>query len=76
VTGGGSPTVTEKFRFQASGGLSVGNANIATDGGAGIIVGTGFQAGLSPGLTQTCTVNQAKTLIFTLGVLTGGTCNS
>lgn len=69
-------TTQEDFRFQASGGLSVGNANIATDGGAGIIVGTGFQAGASPGLTQTCTVNQAKTLVFTLGILTGGSCNT
>lgn len=28
------------------------------------------------GITQTCTVNQAKTLIFKGGVLVGGTCNS
>lgn len=36
----------------------------------------GFIANGNTGLTQTCTVNQAKTLIFTLGILTGGTCNS
>lgn len=38
VTGGGSPSTTEKFRFQASGGLSIGNANIAIDPTAGGIV--------------------------------------
>lgn len=36
----------------------------------------GFIANGNTGLTQTCTVNQAKTLIFTLGILTGGTCNT
>jgi len=36
----------------------------------------GFAVNGSAGLTQTCTVNQAHTLIFTLGILTGGTCNS
>lgn len=30
----------------------------------------------STGVTQTCTTNKASTLVFTLGILTGGTCNS
>jgi hypothetical protein len=39
-------------------------------------VSGGLPAWGATGITQTCTVNQAKTLIFTLGLLTGGTCNS
>jgi hypothetical protein len=37
---------------------------------------TGFNVNGTAGITQTCTVNQAKTLVFTLGILTGGSCNS
>ena len=39
-------------------------------------VSGGLPAWGPTGITQTCTVNQAKTLIFTNGILTGGTCNS
>ena len=47
-------------------------------GSAGQYLGVsgGLPAWGATGLTQTCTVNQAKTLIFTLGILTGGSCNS
>jgi hypothetical protein len=37
---------------------------------------TGFVADGRVGITQTCTVNQSKTLIFVLGILTGGTCDN
>jgi hypothetical protein len=43
LTASGSTTNTEQMRFQGSGGLSVGNANVATDGGAGVIVATNLQ---------------------------------
>lgn len=47
------------------------------DKGAGTVNAAGaYYENGSQGLTQTCTVNQAKTLIFTGGILTGGTCNS
>jgi hypothetical protein len=77
---------SENARFNTSGGLSIGTT---TDAGTGALLTntsikatttieatTGFRINGNPGLTQTCTVNQAKTLIFTLGILTGGTCNS
>ena len=76
VTALTTTTDAVQMRLQNNGSLSLGSANLATIGGAGVMVATGFQAGVSPGLTQTCTVNQAKTLIFTLGILTGGSCNS
>ena len=41
VTGGGSPSTTEKLRIQASGGLNVGNHDLATDVGAGNILLSG-----------------------------------
>jgi len=49
--------------------------------GASMFAGTvsstaGFIANGNTGITQTCTVNQAKTLVFTLGILTSGSCNS
>ena len=62
------------------------NANNAvrmslSDAGALLVASTvssvgGFIANSNTGLTQTCTVNQAKTLVFTLGILTGGSCNT
>jgi hypothetical protein len=56
-----------------SGGLGVGGGVFSN----GVVRSTsGFNANGNAGLTQTCTVNQAKTLIFTLGILTGGTCNT
>lgn len=60
--------------------INIGNAsataiNIGNSGSTTTITGT-IKAGSSTGQSQTCTVNQAKTLIFTNGILTGGTCNS
>jgi hypothetical protein len=70
----------ERARFNAGGGMSLGTT---TDSGTGNLLvsgtirsNTGFNINGAAGLTQTCTVNQAKTLIFTLGILTGGTCNT
>jgi len=56
-------------------------ADSGTWGASGIATGvinatTGFKANGTSGVSQTCTVNQAKTLIFSEGILTGGTCNS
>jgi hypothetical protein len=47
ITGGGTPSTTEKFRFQASGGLNVGNHDITLDPGAGnaILSGNGSSLG-------------------------------
>jgi hypothetical protein len=63
----GTPTLTlpnasGTIAVSASGGISLNatTGNITTNGG----------------ITQTCTVDQAKTLVFTNGILTGGTCNS
>jgi hypothetical protein len=66
--------VANDMRLQGSGGLSVGNANIATDGGAGVVVASGYQVGATAGITHTCTITATQTLIFTNGLLTGGTC--
>lgn len=56
-----------------TGGVGIGGGIFAT---GSIRSNGGFNANGSTGLTQTCTVNQAKTLIFTLGILTGGSCNT
>lgn len=42
----------ETARFQTSGGLSIGNANVATDGGSGILVSTGARFMGITGSTQ------------------------
>ncbi len=56
-----------------TGGTGVGGAIFAN----GVIdTAQHFAIGASSGLTQTCTVNQNLTLIFTGGILTGGSCNS
>ena len=68
--GGGSPTTLENLRVQASGGLSVGNANIATDGGAGIAVATGFQAGAVAGVSCAANTVSLSTLVVTGGIVT------
>lgn len=52
TTADASVTVTEQLRIQGSGGLSVGNANVATDGGTGVVVATSF-TGAGTGLTGT-----------------------
>lgn len=77
-------------RNNSAGSLAIGagtgagnNINLLTAGStrlgisdAGIaFVGTLTENG-SPGITQTCTVNQAKTLVFANGILVGGSCNS
>ena len=73
----GAPTQ----RLLVQQGVTVGTAS--TDPGAnnllsgGTISATGgFISNGNSGITQTCTVNQAKTLVFTLGILTSGSCNS
>lgn len=43
TTASGSTTQTVNMELQGSGGLSVGNANISTDGGAGVIVATNLK---------------------------------
>lgn len=49
---------------------------LADDSGYGGIDAGTYAASGAAGLTQTCTVNQALTLIFTNGILTGGSCTS
>lgn len=76
ITGGGSPSPTEMARFQPSGGLSIGNANVGTNGGAGILVATGA--------TLTTLSNTATTSAVCYNTGTGvltydgtiGTCNT
>jgi hypothetical protein len=64
-----SQTASGAYALKQNGsGLVLFNSNVSAVGG--------FTANGNTGLTQTCTVNQAKTLIFTLGILTGGSCNS
>ncbi len=70
----GSGAASNFIYIEPTGGLNVGTDS---DPGAGIINATsGYKVNGAAGITQTCTVNQAKTLIFTLGILTGGSCNS
>jgi hypothetical protein len=59
-------------------GLQVGAAPTGGDKGAGSInfSGTLWTNGTQGIASRTCTVNQALTLIFTNGILTGGTCVS
>lgn len=47
---------------------------ITSSGPGGALTAPAFQSGAVA--SQTCTVNQAKTLTFTNGILTGGTCNT
>ena len=58
------------------GGLQVGAPTGGAKGIGTINAAGAYYENGAQGLTQTCTVNQAKTLIFTGGILTGGTCNS
>lgn len=69
TTADASTTVTEQLRLQGSGGLSVGNANLATDGGAGVVVATSF-TGAGTGLTGTAASLTAGT-VTTNANLTG-----
>jgi hypothetical protein len=74
--------LTHSMALYTSGGVVIGTTppgdpsanNLAVQGT--VKATGGFIANTSTGLTQTCTVNQAKTLVFTLGILTGGSCNS
>lgn len=80
---GSGLVVTESTWTQpAAGVLNFGTAtasaiNIGNSGSTTTITGT-IKAGSGTGQSQTCTVNTASalTLIFTNGILTGGTCNS
>lgn len=71
-------TITETWTTPTT--ISVGGTNATTIGignsGSTTTINGTIKAGSSTGQSQTCTVNQAKTLIFTNGILTGGTCNS
>ena len=64
----------------SSGGINgsiIGGTTAAAITGTAINATTGFKANGTSGVaSQTCTVNQAKTLIFTFGILTGGSCNT
>jgi hypothetical protein len=61
--------------FLAGPGTTVTGAGAATFTGP-VRSNTGFNINGTAGVTKTCTVNQALTLIFTNGILTGGTCNT
>lgn len=79
-TQGSGLTVTENAWTQTGTTLDFGTTTATTigignSGSTTTITGT-IKAGSGTGQSQTCTVNQAKTLIFTNGILTGGTCNS
>jgi hypothetical protein len=65
------------FTLGSSGGSQVGTPT-GGDKGAGTlnIQGTIWTNGTQGIASKTCTVNQNLTLIFTNGILTGGTCNS
>lgn len=69
TTADASATATDQLRIQGSGGISVGNANIATDGGAGVVVATSF-TGAGTGLTGTAASLTAGT-VTTNANLTG-----
>jgi fibronectin-binding autotransporter adhesin len=72
TTPSASTTIAEAMRIQPSGGVSVGTT---TDPGVGNITVNGvYKVGSAAGLTHTCTITATQTLIFTGGILTGGTC--
>jgi hypothetical protein len=77
TTPDGSVTIAEAARFFGSTGFSVGST---TDPGAGVInAASGFSSGGTAGTSATKTVRDSAgtgtcTLIFTGGILTGGTC--
>ena len=79
TTPSASTTIALRMRLQASGGLWIGDTT-ATDPGAGKVAAqNGFQSGSSAGLSVTKTVRASGgaadcTLIYTGGILTGGTC--
>ena len=52
----------------------VGVGNGTSGDFSGTIKASGFNAGGSAGITHTCTIVATQTLIFTDGILTGGTC--
>ena len=65
-------TVDTNISRISSGVVGVGNG---TPGDfSGTIKASGFNAGGNAGITHTCTLAAALTLIFTDGILTGGTC--
>lgn len=55
---------------------ATGNLTLGETGKTLNLIGTTIEENGVSGKSQTCTVNQALTLIFTNGILTGGTCNS
>lgn len=57
-------------------GLSGGSSGFTSNGSINISSGSVYKVNGTVGATKTCTVNQALTLIFTAGILTGGTCAS
>ena len=65
-------TIDTNISRISAGVLGVGNG---TSGDfSGTIKASGFNAGGSAGITHTCTIAVTQTLIFTDGILTGGTC--
>ena len=83
---GGAPTISTTFTAteataqvgSAALGLGTGVAssiNIGNSGSTTTITGT-IKAGSGTGQSVTCTIVATHTLIFTNGILTGGTCNS
>jgi hypothetical protein len=78
TTANGSTSVTQQARLYGSGGWAVGSA--AADPGAGKMnAANGYQSGGTAGLSATKTVRASGgaadcTLIYTGGILTGGTC--
>lgn len=63
VTASGSTSITNQMRLQGSGGLSVGNANVATDDGAGGIRATKYNLVTitAPATGSTLTIADGKT---------------
>lgn len=76
TTADASATATDQFRMQGSGGLSVGNANIATDPGAGGVLATTVTVGAGAAITSSGAGGALGTNAFTSTAylpLTGGT---
>jgi hypothetical protein len=83
VTGtsaGSGLIVTENAWTQSGTTLKLGTTTATTIGignsGSTTTISGIIKAGSGTGSSRTCTVNQNLTLIFTNGILTGGTCNS
>lgn len=75
VTASGATTLTNQMRLQGSGGLSVGNANVATDDGAGGIRATKYNLVTitAPATGSTLTIADGKTATVSNTLTLAGT---